>query len=186
MKNLGRININHDLKLVWIAPERTGSRTQARILSYCGFFNNGVPVSFGNNFHYTHFTDESLIPEGYEIVCGARNPYHRVWSIYKNLFNSKGITFDSFFSDWVSYGQTVKMIQNPSFPKKPKHILRMEHFFEDFSSLPFIFDFMTEKQLKMLLLHEREREPMEELSEMAKLKIQELCDNHFKVWGYEK
>jgi hypothetical protein len=62
----------------------------------------------------------------------------------------------------------------------------MENLFDDFRSLPFIFDFLTEKQLKMLLIHEREREPSKSLSDKSKLKIQELCGKHFDIWGYER
>ena len=188
MKTLGEINVNHDLKLVWIAPERTGSRTQANILSYCGFINDGNPVCFNNTYRYTHNTNESLIPKGYEIICGARNPYDRIQSIYSNLFGSKQrVDFDGFLFQWVPNGHCLNMVQNPKFLSlKPKYVLRMENLFDDFRSLPFIFDFLTEKQLKMLLIHEREREPSKSLSDKSKLKIQELCGKHFDIWGYKR
>lgn len=188
MKNLGNLNINHDLKLVWIAPERTGSRTQATILSYCGFVNNDKPVYFTNNYHYTHNTDESSIPEGYDIICGARNPYDRVQSIYLNLFNQKNtVDFDSFLFDWVDKGNSLQMVQNPKLlSTRPKFILRMENLFEDFSSLPFIFNYLTEKQLKMLLIHERVREILPPITERCKSKIVEFCEPHFEMWGYKK
>jgi len=188
MKNLAKVNINHDLKLVWIAPERTGSRTQANVLAYCGFENNNTPVYFTNYYHYSHFTEESLIPKDYEVICGARNPYDRVQSIYSNFFNLRDkVNFESFLFEWVEKGHCVKMIQNPNLTLfTPKYILRMENLLDDFKSLPFISTYLSEKKLKMLLLHEREREVLPPQSERVKSKIVEFCEPHFKMWGYKK
>ena len=188
MKYLANINVNHDLKLVWIAPERTGSRTQSIIFSYCGFKNNGKPVYFTNNYNYNHNTVESEIPEGYEIICGARNPYERVYSIYSNLFNlTKKVTFESSLFDWVDKGHHLQMVKNPELKLlKPKYLIRLEHFHEDFSSLPFISDYLSERQLKMLLIHGKESEEAQPMSDKEKSKILEFCEPHFDMWGYEK
>ena len=41
-------NVNEKYGLIWIAPERVGSRNTVKIFAFCGFMCRGKQLSFGN------------------------------------------------------------------------------------------------------------------------------------------
>jgi hypothetical protein len=184
------INICEKLNFVWVAPERTASRMQATIFSIFGFKINNEPVFHINKYAYTHNYDERQIPHGYEIVCGARNPYSRVVSLYENFYKNNPANkknFTEFLRD-VDKENFVNQIKNPLFvSRRPNYLVRFENFKEDFMNLPFFHERMTEKQLTLMLKTNIEpREWQSYYTEESKEIVKRLCSHHIEVWGYEK
>lgn len=193
-------NVNKQYEFIWIGPERVGSRTTAKIFTFCGFMCRGKQLSFANSFNYTH---NSEIPEefkDYKIICSARNPYSRTLSLYKN-FTYSAETGDNYsFKEYV-LGLTCgkpqenfkdgdskyRVFVNPVLEKQPDYVIRLENFNEDIRKLPFIYNHLTEKQLEMLCDHGKEIEEWESYydQEMKDLVYQHL-KHQFDMWGYEK
>jgi hypothetical protein len=188
-------NINQKYEFIWIAPERTGSRSTSRILTFCGFTSRGYPVCGPNNFDYTH---SSEIPEkykNYKVICNARNPYSRTLSLFKHYsYNQK--TFDTI--TFKEYLQNINKAQfngdskyktfiNPVIRKQPDYVIRLENFYEDIRKIPFIFNHLTEKQLEMLCEHGKEIDEWESFydQEMKDLVYKHL-KHQFDMWGYER
>ncbi len=184
------MNISEKLNFVWVAPERTASRMQATIFSIFGFKIYNEPVFHINKYAYTHNYDERKIPHGYEIVCGARNPYSRVVSLYENFYRRYPDGPENFYDFIKNVEKTnfVNQVKNPLFVrKKPDYLVRFEHFKEDFLKLPFFYERMTERQLELMLKTEvKPREWESYYNDETKEIVKRLCSHHFEVWGYEK
>ena len=191
VKVLENYNVSHKYGfLLWI-PERVGSRTIASILTHYDFKNNGVQLYDGLNHTYTH---QNYIPkqyDDYKIICGARNPYSRVLSIFKSLHgaweNKNKETFKSFVKNHFESAQTRNIIKNPNFPKKPDYIIRIENLKEDFLKLPFINDVLNEKKLDYMTSHGKDMDNWTDYydQEMKDI-VFEYTKDHFLFWGYEK
>ena len=190
-------NTNDKYKLVWIAPERVGSRSTAKIFSYCGFMCRGKQLSVANALNYTHNSEIPPKYKDYQIVCSGRNPYSRTLSVYKNFVSSYlDITFKDYvigitsgkpeeiFEDGVSKYSTFV---NPVLEKQPEYVIRLENIFEDLKKLPFIYNHLTEQQLEMMCEHGKEIDEWESHydQEMKDLVYQHL-KHQFDMWGYEK
>lgn len=191
------VNVNKQYEFIWIGPERVGSRTTAKIFTFCGFSCRGKQLSFGNALNYTH---NSEIPEefkDYKIICSGRNPYSRTLSLYKNfIYKHENMTFKEYVfgltrgkpSDNFKDGDSkYRLFINPVLEKQPDYVVRLENFYEDIKKLPFIFNHLTEKQLEMLCDHGKEIDEWESHydQEMKDLVYQHL-KHHFDMWGYEK
>jgi hypothetical protein len=92
------MNISHEHKIIWWAPERCGTKATAHIFSKLGFeyFTN-------ENENRKHITNDGInyqshnikYPEkynDYKIICSIRNPYDRMLSLFLN-FTNIGATF---------------------------------------------------------------------------------------------
>lgn len=92
------MNISHEHKIIWWAPERCGTKATAHIFSKLGF-----EYFIDETETEKHITDDGIIyqshnikyPEkysDYKIICSVRNPYDRMVSIFSN-FTSVGKSF---------------------------------------------------------------------------------------------
>lgn len=183
-------NISEKYKCEWVAPERTGSRKVAEILTFFGFKNNEKPV-FSTNQHAHHHGGPDDKYNEYTLICNARNPYARTYSIFKNLYQYNGDkskeSFKNYLKNDLKNGRTLKMVVSPHFTKNPDYIIRLEYIVEDLLKLPFIFDVLTENQVKMLASHGKELEDWEPFYDQeSKDIVYNLTKHHFDVWGYEK
>lgn len=183
-------NISEKYKVEWVAPERTGSRKVAEILSYYGFSNNGKPLYHYNNYFHSHYGPDEKYKE-YTLISNARNPYARTYSIFKNLYpqsiDKSKEKFKKYLFEEMEKDITKRMIVNPFFEKPPAYIVRLEYMFEDLLKLPFIFDVLNESQLKMLCSHGKPLEEWEKYYDQeTKEFVYGLTKHHFDVWGYEK
>jgi hypothetical protein len=92
------MNISHEHKIIWWAPERCGTKATAHIFGKLGFeyFTDETETE-------KHMTDDGIYyqshslkyPEkysDYKIICSIRNPYDRMLSIFAN-FSNVGTTF---------------------------------------------------------------------------------------------
>jgi hypothetical protein len=92
------MNISHEHKIIWWAPERCGTKATAHIFSKLGF-----EYFIGTDETIKTITDDGInyqshnieYPEkynDYKIICSIRNPYDRMLSIFSN-FTNVGTTF---------------------------------------------------------------------------------------------
>lgn len=131
------MNWSDELKVIWLLPTRTGTRSTGEILSKLRFKSN-----------MKIFPDHGLLfPDSmieYQVVCNVRNPYSRIVSLFHLTQNNleKQFTFEYFVKNMFeilqgknSFGIHVNLSRNPKVPDK---IVRLENFFEDVTSLDFI------------------------------------------------
>ena len=184
-------NVSEKYKFEWIAPERTGSRQVAEILSYYGFKRNNQSIFTTNNYNHVHIVEFNELYSGYKVICNARNPYGRVHSIFKNLCPSiidKSVAgFKKYLINDITKEQNLKIVLSPDPNRSYDYIVRLEHLVDDLLKLPFIHDVLTESQLKMICTHGKEIENWEQYydQEMKEI-VYNLTEYQFKKWGYEK
>lgn len=191
MVKIRRDNISKKYKFQWIAPERTGSRKVSEILSYYGFTSNEKIIYKFGKFNYTH--EDELNEEGpdYKIICSARNPYGRVYSLFKNFYqpiedkSKKG--FKKYLTEDLPRGQMKSIVVSPKWETSFDYVIRLEHMKDDLMKLPFILDVLTESQIEMLSSHGKEIDDWEEFydDEMKEI-VYKYTEHQFKLWGYEK
>jgi hypothetical protein len=188
-------NINEKYGFVWIAPERTGSRSTARILSFCGFKSRGNPVCGTNNYDYTHNYNIPQKYDGYKIICNARNPYSRTVSLFKNysyeekVFNKE--TFKKYLDELTYETKKSKhkfeVFITPVLNIKPDYVIRLENFREDIMKLPFLFNHLTEEQVEQMCDHGKEIDEWESFYDQdMKDFVYKHLKHQFDMWGYEK
>jgi len=136
------MNYNDDLKVVWITPMRTGTRSSGAIMSKLDF------KSENNNIHQKEIVHGIGIPEGkedYMLIVNIRNPYSRMVSLYYlYLHNSK--QFNQSFDRWVKsnlsfsdYNKSFFILDSlKKLSKLPDLYVRMENFKNDINSLWFV------------------------------------------------
>jgi hypothetical protein len=191
-------NISEKYKFQWIAPERTGSRKVAEVLSYYDFKHLDNRIYDYNGYSYTH---KSIINENlwkgdypssqYKTICNARNPYGRVYSLFKNFYeqikDKSKERFKHYLVNHVSKGAHFSIITEPKWDKPFDYVIRLEHMKDDLMKLPFILDVLTESQVEMLSSHGKEIDNWEEFydDEMKEI-VYGLTEHQFELWGYEK
>jgi hypothetical protein len=182
-------NISEKYKFQWVAPERTGSRKVAEILSYYGFTHEGRKIFNNGTFHHSHYYTEEQKHDGYKLIVSTRNPYSRAHSLFRNYFNTKKNSDKYDFKSYLlNMSDAMKgLLTKPILAQKPDYIIRLENMREDLMKLPFIFDVLNENQLSLLTQHGKQIEPWEDFyDEEGKEIVYNLIRNHFDFFGYEK
>lgn len=180
-------NISEKYHAVWIAPERTGSRTVSQVLNYCGFFHDGKPICLHDKHDYTHRFNNPELFNDWTQICSARNPYARTYSIFKMIGNKHGDSFRDFILKKKFEYIGKVMFSEPNLIKKPEYILRLENLKEDILKIPFVHNYLTETQLDYMLTHGKELTPWEiHYNDEMKEIVYEVTKHHFEMWGYEK
>jgi hypothetical protein len=137
------MNYNDDLKVVWITPMRTGTRSSGAIMSKLNFKNDINKVQRGGVVHGIGVPDGK---EDYNLIVNIRNPYSRLVSIF-HLYMSRSKNYDKKFYDWITkkhyiYEDGFFNIyiagRLKGLPKKPDCYIRMENFEDDIKSLWFV------------------------------------------------
>jgi len=145
------MNYNDELKVVWITPTRTGTRSSGVIMSKLNFKNDIDKVQYGGVVHGIGIPDGK---DKYELIVNIRNPYSRMVSLYY-LYLNNSKEFNQSFYRWVK--------SNLSFPdynenffisdslkklsKVPDLYVRMENFENDINSIWFVkenFNFLEQ------------------------------------------
>jgi hypothetical protein len=191
-------NISEKYKFQWIAPERTGSRKVAEVLSYYDFKHIGNKIYDYNGYNYTH---KSIINENlwkgnypssqYKTICNARNPYGRVYSLFKNycvqITDKSKEGFRDYLLNHASKETHFTIIVEPKWVGPFDYVIRLEHMKDDLMKLPFILDVLTEPQVEMLSSHGKEIDDWGQFydDEMKEI-VYSYTEHHFKLWGYEK
>jgi hypothetical protein len=90
------MNISHEHKTIWWAPEKTGSKVTSHIFKNYNFFYRDFttdsefrPLCNPYHSHDIVFPEEYL---DYEVICSIRNPYDRILSIFIN-FSDLGLVY---------------------------------------------------------------------------------------------
>jgi len=150
------MNVNHEHKIIWWAPERCGTKALAHIFSKLGFefYVNGVKSNYQS--HEIKIPDEL---SDYKIIFSVRNPYDRVLSLFTNFTNvgknslyMKGNEnvfvqkYEIFLNELFS--NTNKQVEKPILKnyiqkyslngKGPDSIIRLESMVEDLSKIEFV------------------------------------------------
>jgi hypothetical protein len=145
------MNYNDELKVVWITPMRTGTRSSGAIMSKLNF------KSENNNTPQKETVHGIGIPEGkedYKLIVNIRNPYSRMVSLYY-LYLHNSNQFNQSFDRWVKsnlsfsdYNKNFFILESlKKLPKLPDLYVRMENFKNDINSLWFVkqnFDFLEQ------------------------------------------
>lgn len=156
------MNINHEHKVIWFAPQRCGTKALAHIFTKLGFeFYEDL-----NSYYKGEKTDYQshhvqIPPEfsDYELIISTRNPYDRILSLYgnfttlgsyvtytKELHNNFMQKFEIFVGElfYKTNKNNNKPILNNYILRysylvdKPYKILRMENLVEDLSKIKFV------------------------------------------------
>ena len=184
-------NVSEKYKTIWLAPERTGSRKVSEILTFYDFKQNDTPVFNFGNYNFSHVMPTDGRYSDYKIICNTRNPYSRVYSLFKNFydkfdFKNKG-NFKKYLIEDLPNGQMTRMVVNPILNRVPDHIIRLEYMTEDLLKLPFIYDVLNEKQIKLLAQHGKEIDEWEPFYDQeSKDIVYEYCKDQFIFGGYSK
>jgi len=185
-------NISEKFKCQWIAPERTGSRKIAEILSYFGFTNDGKPLFSSNQHKYTHEVYFDKEYEDYKLICNARNPYAKTLAIYKNFYKT-GIligskeNFKRFVFEDLRLGRTVKMVQRPILNRKIDYIIKLETIVEDLQKIPFIIEKFSSEKIALIASHGKPLRDWEEYYDQETKDVVYSYTSHlFEMWGYER
>jgi hypothetical protein len=145
------MNYNDELKVVWITPTRTGTRSSGAIMSKLDF------KSENNNIRQKETVHGIGIPEGkedYKLIVNIRNPYSRMVSLYY-LYMNNSKQFNQSFDRWVKsnlsfsdYNKSFFILDSlKKLSKLPDLYVRMENFKNDINSLWFVkenFDFLEQ------------------------------------------
>jgi hypothetical protein len=144
------MNWSDELKVIWLTPMRTGTRSCGEIMRYFNFKNNyNVPVP----------SHDLKIPEGkedYFLIFNIRNPYSRMVSLF-NLFTNNNKNFNSNFDQWVLndyifYNYNFYLSDDvKELPKKVDHFIRIEKFEEDVNNLFFIKEKKYDETLNLII-----------------------------------
>jgi hypothetical protein len=184
-------NVSEKYKTIWLAPERTGSRKVSEVFSFYGFKQNDKPVFNFGRYNFSHYMPTDGKYSDYKIICNARNPYSRVYSLFKNFYDKSleknKDNFKKYLTEDLPRGQMVPMVINPILSRVPDHIIRLEYMSEDLMKIPFIYDVLNEKQIRLLTQHGKEIDEWESFYDQeSKDIVYEKCKDHFIYWGYEK
>jgi hypothetical protein len=150
------MNVNHEHKIIWWAPERCGTKALAHIFSKLGFefYVNGIKSNYQS--HEIKIPDEL---SDYKIIFSIRNPYDRILSLFTNFTNvgknslyMKGNEnvfvqkYEIFLNELFS--NTNKQVEKPILKnyiqkyslngKGPDSIIRLESMVEDLSKIEFV------------------------------------------------
>ena len=169
----------------------SGSRKVSEILAYYDFKNNGNYVNGFGRYYYNHNVEPNEEGTDYKVICNARNPYGRTYSLFKNFYHpiedKSKEGFRKYLTEDLPRGQTMKMVVQPKCDKPFDYVIRLEHMKEDLMKLPFILDVLTEDQVDMLSSHGKEIEDWEQFydDDMKEI-VYGYTEHQFKFWGYEK
>ena len=76
------MNISHEHKSIWWAPEETDESKLCEIFNNFGFFVENNPKSSIFKLKYdNHISKSDEFPD-YDVICSMKNPYHRVFSLF--------------------------------------------------------------------------------------------------------
>jgi len=161
------MNVSHEYKVIWWAPERSATKLTAQILKNFNFEYLGTKKSWEKlcEPYHSHYLEIPQGCEDYKIICNVRNPYDRVMGLYLNFtsvgknavmtkdLREKFVTrFDFFVKELFHYAiltkKLVKLerekpikdyITSMNFENRmPDFFIRTENLVEDLGKIDFI------------------------------------------------
>lgn len=155
---LSACNFSEEYNFLWIAPEKTATSASAQVLTLYGCEYKGKKVY--QPFTSNPFWFSQKIPHidsncGYQILINTRNPYDRVYSIFKSKYNSvflkDKINFKRFLYDGINRSELKQLITQKIELKNNFTVIRFENLYEDLKDINFIGDKLSDLQLKNIL-----------------------------------
>ena len=172
------MNISHKHKIIWWAPERTGTKITREIFLNYDFlvFDSKIdkenPMMGHDVSHSNRIQDEF---SDYVLISNIRNPYDRIFSIFLTTFyenialeKNKHSEIRKSFNNWVHYtfkrkkllveldtNGSPKNVDKNYFEKwvfkgvQPSFFIRIENLIEDLEKLDFIKSDVTWDSVKI-------------------------------------
>jgi hypothetical protein len=189
---------------VWLPP-KCATNFISWVLAYFEFSSVGIDRET-NQIHkiiqnkLIHFGHSTIFPPNNEellFICGIRNPYHRVLSMYQSQAKDPSIEDFEKFIDEIIMKKLVydSLFKFSSFfnGRIPNYLIRTENLYEDIIKIPFIKDsdlnssgilknFCDKKINKSY----NQLNPDEYLTPNIKEIIYNLSSDHFDLFGYER
>ena len=98
------MNISHEHKTIWWAPERAGTKITREVLWDFDFMtynpkfeHDELPLKLRYQSHFNEIPEEF---SNYKLICNVRNPYSRVFGLF--LFTQyKDVVIDKFMHNFI-------------------------------------------------------------------------------------
>lgn len=158
------MNVNHEHKVIWFAPQKCGTKALAHIFGKLGFkFYDNLDL-YRKNITINYQSHEIEVPSelsDYKILISTRNPYDRVLSLYQN-FTMVGMEstytidlqieymnkFENFVKELFNLGDnqdekvilTNYLLRYSYKTEMDYDIIRMENIIEDLSKINFVVE----------------------------------------------
>lgn len=190
---------------VWLPP-KCATNFISWVLAYFEFSSIQIDTET-NKIHtirlnqYGHFGHSTFLPPNHEelsFICAVRNPYHRVLSMFQSQFDGQLTVenFEKFINERLTFnsrGPIFNKFSEILHGRRPNYLIRTENLYEDILKIPFIrdSDLNTSGILKNFCDKKINQSydqlnPEEYLTPRIKEIIQNLCSDHFDLFGYER
>jgi hypothetical protein len=190
---------------VWLPP-KCATNFISWVLAYFEFSSIQIDTET-NKIHtirlnqYGHFGHSTFLPPNHEelsFICAVRNPYHRVLSMFQSQFDGQLTVenFEKFINERLTFnsrGPIFNKFSEILHGRRPNYLIRTENLYEDILKIPFIRDSdlnssgilknFCDKKINQSYDH---LNPEEYLTPRIKEIIQNLCSDHFDLFGYER
>ena len=190
---------------VWLPP-KCATNFISWVLAYFEFSSIQIDTET-NKIHtirlnqYGHFGHSTFLPPNHEelsFISAVRNPYHRVLSMFQSQFDGQ-LTVENFEKSinerltFNSRGPIFNKFSEILHGRRPNYLIRTENLYEDILKIPFIRDsdlnssgILKNFCDKKINQSYDQLNPEEYLTPRIKEIIQNLCSDHFDLFGYER
>jgi hypothetical protein len=190
---------------VWLPP-KCATNFISWVLAYFEFSSIQIDTET-NKIHtirlnqYGHFGHSTFLPPNHEelsFICAVRNPYHRVLSMFQSQFDGQLTVenFEKFINERLTFnsrGPIFNKFSEILHGRRPNYLIRTENLYEDILKIPFIRDsdlnssgILKNFCDKKINQSYNQLNPEEYLTPRIKEIIQNLCSDHFDLFGYER
>jgi hypothetical protein len=190
---------------VWLPP-KCATNFISWVLAYFEFSSIQIDTET-NKIHtirlnqYGHFGHSTFLPPNHEelsFICAVRNPYHRVLSMFQSQFDGQLTVenFEKFINERLTFnsrGPIFNKFSEILQGRRPNYLIRTENLYEDILKIPFIRDsdlnssgILKNFCDKKINQSYDQLNPEEYLTPRIKEIIQNLCSDHFDLFGYER
>lgn len=192
---------------VWFPP-RSSTHTFSWIFGHYNFKiyypsdDGGIEVLDSYSNHLGHYFCYPPNHENMTFICTTRNPYERIFSMFKlGRYSFRRIRlgfapvptkedFEKFYTDFIEKGfKTYKPIFNQ---RRPDYVVRNENMFEDLLKIPFVRDSklntcgILEEMCQSKLNSSPQLDFNEYIDERMKNIIYEEFKEEFEIGNYQK
>ncbi len=192
-------------KLAVFMPSKTGTMHATFIFNHFDFRTNTYHRDnqklISEDNYVIHHHDEVIPSEykDYDVIYTTRNPYSRLVSMYyhdKQMAGDNNEYFNT-FKEYFSYRVNNRLFHlnaGFNFVKTPKHILRIEHLYQDYIQIPIINNSkLNESGILYELCNKKIHSKKQETKSLREYYTQDMADHvygtlkpYFDLTGYDK